>query len=158
MSIKNVKPTSKSGYKQGYYTPHNPSKYKGEFPIIYRSSWERKFCHWCDHNDDVLYWMSEPFSISYFNILDKKFHKYYPDFFIQMKKGDNIESYIVEIKPKSQLIKPKEPTKKTKKALENYRYGYETYVRNLCKTDALQKAAKSRNFKIMLLTEDSSLF
>ncbi len=158
MSIKNVKPTAKSGFRQGYYNPQNPLKYKGEFPIIYRSSWERKFCHWCDHNEDVLFWMSEPFSISYFNILDKKFHKYYPDFFIQMKRDDTIENYIVEIKPKSQLMKPKEPKKKTKKALENYKYGYETYVRNLCKTDALNKAAQQRNYKVMLLTEDSKIF
>ena len=158
MSIKKVKPTSKSGFKQGYYNPQNLHKYKGEFPIIYRSSWERKFCHWCDHNEDVLFWMSEPFSISYFNILDKKFHKYYPDFFIQMKRDDSVENYIVEIKPKSQLMKPKEPKRKTKKALENYKYGYETYVRNLCKTDALNKAARQRNYKVMLLTEDSKIF
>ena len=54
MSIKKVKPTSKSGFKQGYYNPINPQKYIGEHPIIYRSSWERKFCHWCDHNEEVI--------------------------------------------------------------------------------------------------------
>ena len=112
MSIKNVKPTSKSKYKQGYYTPKNPSKYNGPFPIIYRSSWERKFCHWCDHNEDVISWMSEPFSIDYFSLLDKKFHKYYPDFYIKLKKGEKdgnpiIENYVVEVKPKAQLQKPK---------------------------------------------------
>ena len=70
MSIKKVKPTVKSGYKQGYYKPKFPQKYRGEGPIIYRSSWERKFCHWCDHNEDVIMWISEPFSIPYFNMLD----------------------------------------------------------------------------------------
>jgi len=158
MSIKKVKPTSKSGYKQGYYKPYNVHKYKGPLPIIYRSSWERKFCHWCDHNEDVVYWMSEPFSIPYYNILDKKFHKYYPDFFIKMKRGDIVEHYVVEVKPKSQLKKPKQPKRKTKKALENYKHGYETYVRNLCKTDALKKAAQQRNCKVMLITEDSNIF
>ena len=83
MSIKKVKPTSKSGFKQGYYKPKYPQKYRGEGPIIYRSSWERKFCYWCDHNMDVIYWISEPFSIPYFNLLDNKFHKYYPDFFFK---------------------------------------------------------------------------
>ena len=91
MSIKKIKPTSKSGYKQGYYKPRFPEKYMGPGPIIYRSSWERKFCHWCDHNEDVLNWISEPFSIKYFNILDKKFHNYYPDFYVKMKKGEEIE-------------------------------------------------------------------
>lgn len=158
MSIKKVKPTYKSGYKQGYFTPRNIDKYKGEYPIIYRSSWERKFCDWCDHNEDVVIWMSEPFHIKYFNILDQKFHKYYPDFFITMKRGDSTQSYLVEVKPKAQLTKPKEPKRKTKKAMLNYKNAYVTYVRNLCKTDAMQKIAEQRNYKVMLLTEDSKIF
>ena len=158
MSIKKVKPTVKSGFKQGYYKPVNIEKYVGAFPIIYRSSWERKFCHWCDHNEDVISWMSEPFSIKYFNLLDKRFHNYFPDFFITMKNGEEQINYVVEIKPKSQLVKPKPPSRKSKKAFENYKYSYETYVKNLCKTDALNKEAVRRNFKVMLLTEDSKIF
>ncbi len=158
MGIKKVKPTSKSGFKQGYYNPINPQKYIGEHPIIYRSSWERKFCHWCDHNEEVIKWASEPFSVKYFNMLDKKFHNYYPDFYMKMDKGGIMEEFVVEIKPKAQLQKPKAPKRKTAKALKNFQHGYETYVRNLCKTEALNKMAKLRNFKVMLLTEDSKLF
>mgnify|MGYP002628980983 FL=1 len=158
MSIKNVKPSSKSKFRQGYYKPKFPQKYRGGDPIIYRSSWERKFCHWCDHNEDVIYWISEPFSIPYFNLLDNKWHKYYPDFFFKMKTGDTAQEYVVEIKPKAQLQKPKEPKRKTAKALKNFKYAYESYVRNLCKTNALNKMAKERNCKVMLLTEDSNLF
>jgi hypothetical protein len=162
MSIKKLRPNVNSGFKQGYYKPKNPQKYKGSFPIIYRSSWERKFCHWCDHNENVVFWMSEPFSIDYFNLLDKRIHKYYPDFYIRIKKVENdteiFENIVVEIKPKSQLQKPSEPKRKTQKAMQNYKTGYETYVRNLCKADALNKAAKNGNFKVMLLTEDSKLF
>lgn len=158
MSIKKVKPNWKSGFKQGYYKPKNKEKYIGSGPIIYRSSWERKFCYWCDHNKDVIFWASEPLAVKYYNILDKKFHKYYPDFYIKMNKDNLIEEYLVEIKPKAQLKKPKVPKRKTKKALQNYKYGMETYVRNLCKTDALNKLAESRNYKVMLLTEDSKLF
>ena len=105
MSIKKVKPTSKSGYKQGYYKPKFPLKYRGGDPIIYRSSWERKFCHWCDHNEDVIYWISEPFSIPYFSLLDNKWHKYYPDFFFKMKKGDTTQEYVVEINQRNQKEK-----------------------------------------------------
>jgi hypothetical protein len=158
MDIKKLKPTAKSGYKQGYYKPHNPEKYVGRLPIIYRSSWERKFCHWCDHNEEVIGWSSEPFEISYYNILDKKYHKYYPDFYVKMKKGEIYEEYVVEIKPKAQLKKPEPPKRNTKKALENFKYGYESYIRNLCKTDALNKLAEQRKFKVMLLTEDSNIF
>ncbi len=158
MSIKKLKPTSKTGFSQGYYKPHNQHKYMGPPPIIYRSSWERKFCHWCDHNEDVIGWISEPFAIKYFNLLDNKFHNYYPDFYVKIKKGDIIEQYVVEVKPKAQLQKPKPPKRKTKKSLANFKRGYETYVRNLCKTEALNKAAQQRNFKVMLITEDSKLF
>lgn len=165
MSIKKNKPNSKSGYKQGYYQPKNINKYNGEFPIIYRSSWERKFCHWCDYNEYVISWMSEPFYVNYFNILDKKFHKYYPDFYFRIKRYSDkdsdeytIENYVVEIKPKSQLKKPKEPKRKSVKSLRNYKHAYETYIRNLCKTESLKKLSKDRNFKLMLLTEDSNIF
>ena len=120
MSIKKVKPTAKSGFKQGYYTPKNPKKYQGPMPIIYRSSWERKVCHWCDHNVDVMVWTSEPFSLKYYNILDKKFHKYYPDFYVKLRKKDEkgkefYEDYIIEVKPKAQLKKPPPPRRKTKR-------------------------------------------
>lgn len=158
MDIKNVKPNSKSGFRQGYYKPHNREKYIGPGPIIYRSSWERKFCHWCDHNPSVICWVSEPFSIKYFNILDKKFHNYFPDFYLKLNKDEIIEEYVVEIKPKSQLQKPILPKRKTTKSVANFKSAYETYIRNLCKTDALNKVAEQRKFKVMLLTEDSNLF
>ena len=170
MSIKKVKPTSKSKYKQGYYKPVYPQKYVAPGPIIYRSSWERKFCHWCDHNPNVLGWISEPFSIPYFNVLDKKYHKYYPDFYVKLRVAkteiiDGIETkvikiieYIVEVKPKSQLRKPKQPKKKSKKAIKNFKYAYESYVRNLCKIGALREMASKRGFEVMLLTEESKLF
>lgn len=164
MSIKKVKPNSNSGFHQGYFKPKNITKYNGPFPIIYRSSWERKFCYWCDQNENVVSWMSEPFSIDYFNILDNKFHKYYPDFYFRIKRGvdenghDIIESYVVEVKPKKQLQKPKEPKRKSAKAMQNYKKAFETFVTNNCKIDALRKAAKHRGFKVMLLTEDSKLF
>jgi hypothetical protein len=158
MNIKNLKPTLKSGFKQGYYNPNNPTKYIGDGPIIYRSSWERKFCHWCDYNDDVIYWVSEPFAIKYYNILDNKVHNYFPDFYVKLNRDNIVEEYLVEIKPKAQLQKPKPPKRKTAKSMKNFKHGYENYVRNLCKTDALNKLAKERNFKVMLLTEDSNLF
>jgi hypothetical protein len=158
MNIKNLKPNAKSGFRQGYYSPKNREKYIGPGPIIYRSSWEHKFCKWCDLNENVMAWVSEPFSIKYYNILDKKFHNYFPDFYVKLKKEDTIEEYLVEIKPKAQLQKPIPPKRKTTKAMENFKYGYETYVKNLCKTDALNKIAIQRNYKVMLLTEESNLF
>jgi hypothetical protein len=157
MSIKNVKPTHKSGFKQGYYTLLNPSKYTGEIPIIYRSSWEKKMMIFCDTNENVIKWSSEPLAINYYNVLDSKFHKYYPDYYIRIKKGDEIINYLVEVKPKSQLTKPQPPKKNTRKALESYEWAVKTYVTNVCKIDALKKFASQNNYKVMLITEDSNL-
>ena len=105
----------------------------------------------------MINWISEPFAIKYFNVLDKKYHKYYPDFYVKIQE-DKVVEYLVEIKPKAQLQKPKPPKRKTKKAVKNFKYAYETYVRNLCKIKALNELAKNRNFKVMLLTEESNLF
>lgn len=162
MSIKNLKPNKNVTFKQGYYTPVNMNKYKGTYPIIYRSSWELKFCKWCDVSERVVFWASEPFAIKYFSLLDKKEHKYYPDFLIKMKVANEgqeiLQDFIVEVKPKSQLVKPVEPKRKTIKTLKNYKKAYETYVINLCKSEALHKLGADRGAKVMYITEDSKLF
>ena len=60
------------------YKPSFPKKYKGDpTNIICRSSWERKFCRWCDMNENILQWGSEEFYIPYMSPLDKRVHKYY---------------------------------------------------------------------------------
>ena len=41
------------------YKPKNPQKYQGNpNNIICRSSWERKFCVWCDVNKNIISWAS----------------------------------------------------------------------------------------------------
>src|SRR5574344_1076276 len=57
---------SVSKTKQGYYVPQNPEKVIGG-NIIYRSSWEEKFCRWCDLNKNVLRWGVEVIQIPYKN-------------------------------------------------------------------------------------------
>ena len=105
MSIKNLKPSGNSGFVQGYYNPLNPDKYIGPTPIIYRSSWERKFCIMCDNKESVLKWSSEPVTIKYKWSKDGKEHKYYPDFYMKTA-GENDEGpveWLVEIKPEAQI-------------------------------------------------------
>ena len=81
----------------------------GEGPIIYRSSWEKKFCLYCERTPTIEAWWSEPIAIKYFNPIDNKYHKYYPDYIIKLTNG---EIYIIEVKPKSQLKKPNIPKRK----------------------------------------------
>ena len=73
----------KAPYK-GKFKPSNPKKYVGNpANIIYRSSWEKKFMFYCDTNPDILQWASEEMAIPYYNPIDKKVHKYYPDFIVK---------------------------------------------------------------------------
>ena len=101
------------------YTPIYPSKYQGNTKhIICRSSWERKFCQWCDMNNSIISWASEEFSIPYVSPKDNRVHKYYPDYLIKVReKNDMIKTYVVEVKPYKQTRPPKTPKRKTKSYL-----------------------------------------
>ena len=53
VDIKKVKPNGE--YRSGKYEPRNPEKYIGDIHnIIYRSSWEHRFCTYCDTNELIL--------------------------------------------------------------------------------------------------------
>ena len=108
-------------YKSRYY-PSFPNKYKGNpNNIICRSSWERKFCRWCDLNENVLQWGSEEFSIPYVSPLDNRIHKYFPDFIVKLRENSGrTKTYVIEVKPKKQTRPPKTPKRQTKS------YIYET--------------------------------
>ena len=61
---------------------------------------------YCDRNDDIIYWASEELAIPYFSPIDKKVHRYFPDFIIKTSKG---KRYMIEIKPAKYLKPPKPP-------------------------------------------------
>ena len=68
------------------YKPSFPKKYKGNpNNIICRSTWERRFCRWCDLNENILEWGSEEFFIPYISPVDHRVHRYFPDFIIKVK-------------------------------------------------------------------------
>jgi len=156
MSIKNLKPTKKSRFHQGYYNPKNPEKYIGIFPIIYRSSWEYRFMIWCDTNDKVLIWSSEPVKIKYWSRDGNKQRTYHPDFYFKiLKQDDTTQEFLAEIKPKNQIQKPNPPSKMSKKALESYKFLAEQYVKNIDKYNAAKEYAVNRSWKFIVLTEDT---
>lgn len=153
-NIKKNKPSKKSKWKQNYYKPLNESKYVGSFPIICRSSWETKFCMYCDNTVNILEWASEPVQIQYYNPQDKKYHTYYPDFYMKVQTGSgNKITYLVEVKPESSTKKPTPPKIKTEKAIANYKYAVDTYIRNYYKTAAAKRYAKERGWKFIIITE-----
>jgi hypothetical protein len=150
-SIKNNRPSKKSQYVQGYFPLNECKKYQGNGPIIYRSSWEKKFCIYCERNPEIISWSSESFCIKYFNVLDNKYHNYFPDFFIKLANGT---TFIVEVKPKAQLKKPIQPKRLTPKNRDSYKWAYDAWVTNMCKKKAAEEYAKSRGWSYMIVTED----
>lgn len=136
---------------KGRYKPINPQKYIGDHTkIIYRSLWERKFMLFCDKTASILKWSSEEIAIPYFFTIDKKVHKYYVDFIIQMKdKNNNIKTYLVEIKPKRQTKQP-EKRKNTKKYVREL----VEWEKNKCKWEAAKNYAKEKNWEFKILTEN----
>ena len=153
MSIKNLKPSGNSGFVQGYFNPKNPDKYIGPTPIIYRSSWERKFMIMCDTRDNVVAWSSEPVKIKYHSSIDKREHTYYPDFYMKTKGEEGYEEFLVEIKPEAQIKKPEPPKTKSKKALNSYKFLAEQFVKNRDKYAYAKQWAENRGWRFIVLTE-----
>jgi hypothetical protein len=154
MSIKSTKPTHKSGFRQGYYKPTNLEKYIGDpTKIIYRSSWEFRFCKYCDESPDVLKWSSEPYPIKYISPLDGKDHDYYIDFYMRVKKDEKEFDYLAEVKPESSLQKPVFEGIQTMQKLKNFNYAAKTWLVNSAKFAAAKKHAESIGYKFVIVTE-----
>ena len=138
-------------YKSRYY-PSFPKKYKGNpNNIICRSSWERKFCRWCDLNENVLQWGSEEFSIPYVSPIDNRVHKYFPDFIVKLRENSGrTKTYVIEVKPKKQTRPPKPGKRKTKSFI------YETmeYAKNQAKWKAAEEFCADRMIEFKIITED----
>ena len=158
-NIKDLKPNRNSRYKQGLYKIENPEKYIGDIHnIIFRSSWENKFCAYCDKNPNILKWSSEPLSIKFWNPVDKKEHTYNPDYYIKVKKTDGtIVDWILEIKPSSQYKLDKKPTisgNLTEKKVRSYNKRMEEWIVNRAKFDAAMRYAKANGYMFGAVDEN----
>jgi len=136
----------RKSYK-GLFKPINPKKYVGNTnQIVYRSLLERRFMRYCDTNDDIVFWASEELPVRYYSPLDKKYHRYFPDFVVKTVKGDK---YMIEIKPYRQALKPKPPKKKTKSYM---RESFE-YIKNQAKWSAARKYCEENSMEFKIITE-----
>jgi hypothetical protein len=144
----------KSGYYQGEYIVENKEKYIGKSNPKYRSSWESRCCWFMDHNPNIIKWGYECVEIEYFNVIDKKIHKYYPDFYCETidKEGLN-KKYIIEVKPTNQTLQPKQPKINNKKAYRRYLYEAHQFVKNQCKWEAAKDFCKKRGLEFQIITE-----
>ena len=134
------------------FKPSFPKKYKGDATnIICRSTWERKFCNWCDINENILEWGSEEFWIPYLSPIDNRTHRYFPDFIIKVKESNGeVKTYVIEVKPKRQT---KPPIKK-KRVSKSYLYEMKTYSVNQAKWSAANEWCKDRRIQFKIITEN----
>jgi hypothetical protein len=133
------------------YKPSYPQKYKGDpNNIICRSSWERRFCHWCDLNESIVSWGSEEFFIPYYNPAKERVCRYFPDFIIKVKESSGqIKTYVVEVKPAKQTVPPQKKSRVTK----SYIHECTTYAVNQAKWKAAKEWCADRMLEFIVITE-----
>ena len=137
---------------KGKYNPVYPHKYQGILTnITYRSMWERRFMKYCDLNVNVLLWSSEELVIPYLSPVDRKMHRYYPDFLIKVKKQDGTKhTMVIEVKPKRETKAPKKKSRITPRYLNEMK----TWSINEAKWKHANEFCKDKNWEFKILTED----
>jgi hypothetical protein len=138
-------------FHKGIFKPKNPAKYKGDATnIVYRSSWEIKVMRILDENPNVLWWASEELPIPYVSPVDKKVHRYFPDFIVRIRRKAGQETtMILEVKPDSQT---KMPTQKRK--TKRYLQEAATFAVNQEKWRAADLFCKEHGWQFKILTEN----
>lgn len=133
------------------FMPRNSTKYIGKYPIIIRSSWEKMMCQWLDANPEVTKWSSESHIIYYYDPIQMKNRRYYPDFFatIVNKKKQPVK-YIIEVKPDKET---RPPVKTRGQSTKTKLHQEATYLTNQAKFNAAQKYCKKLGYHFKLLTE-----
>ena len=139
-------------YNQGLFVPQNPRKYKGDIGNIqYRSSWELTWMMRCDSDPNILMWSSEELIIPYISPLDKKKHRYYPDFLMQTKQIDGSKkTFVVEIKP---FKETKEPVINSKRRKKTMLKEAQTYSVNQAKWKYAKAWCADRKIEFIVITE-----
>lgn len=136
---------------KGRFKPKYPDKYAGDpTNIIYRSLWELRLMRYFDQHPSVLLWGSEELTIPYLSPVDKRIHRYYPDFIVKMReKSGEVTTTLIEVKPYVQTIEPKKnPSHPRRYINEVMKYGV-----NQAKWKAAQEFCEDRKWKFKIMTE-----
>jgi hypothetical protein len=139
---------------KGKFKPKNYQKYAGDpTNIVYRSLLERRFMVYCDNNPSILEWSSEEVVIPYYSPIDKKWHRYFVDFYVKYRDlHGNIKKNLIEIKPSSQTKPPNKP-ESSSKPTRRYLNEVMTWGVNQAKWKAAIEYCKDKNFEFKIITE-----
>lgn len=106
---------------------------------------------WCDDNPNIKRWQSEEKAIWYWNPIQKKNCRYYPDFIVEYERKDGITlQEMVEIKPYRQVVGPPENPKRRTKAWVG---SVMTYMVNQAKWKAARKWCEDKGMNFRIVTE-----
>lgn len=138
---------------QGYFSPRNPQKYKGDpTNIIYRSGWELKAMQRFDADPQIIWWGSEETVVPYRSPIDNRIHRYYVDFTVRLNTIDGkTKTILIEVKPYKQTLPPMiQEGKKTKSYINQVM----TWGVNSAKWKAAREYCKDRGYEFMIMTEN----
>lgn len=147
-------------YKQDIYKIKNKEKYIGTKEPYYRSSYEQRMMTFLDLSENVKKWSCdtethECLSIEYYLPTDKKMHRYFPDFYVEIiDKEGKLKKYIVEIKPKIELTPPPKPKINNQKAMRRYYNLVNNYIKNTVKWETASRFCQHRGMEFKLITEN----
>lgn len=135
---------------KGWFRPKNANKYNGDANnIIYRSSWELRVMKYLDDNPNVIWWCSEELVIPYYDPIQDKKRRYFPDFVVKTKRKDgSVMTYVLEVKPESQTKQPQQKRKTQKFINESV-----TYIINQSKWKAATEFCKDHGWEFKVITE-----
>lgn len=138
-------------YKQGYYTPKNPSKYIGDInKIRYMSSWELTTHRFFDNNQRVIRWGSEVIIIPYLKPTDNRIHRYIVDYYVEyINVHGEIVTELIEVKPlkDTRVSRSRNPSTRLYENL--------TTAVNYAKWQAATQFASQRGWKFRIVSENS---
>jgi hypothetical protein len=147
---------------QGFFKPKNPKKYKGDVTnIFYRSGYELRVMKYLDENTNVLSWSAdglgancEPtkksgIAIPYISPVDNKVHRYYVDFYAEIRTITGVQTFLLEVKPQKEVVEPKKPKTVTKRYItEVMKYGI-----NQAKWTSAEDYCRIKGWQFRVLTE-----
>lgn len=139
-------------YYQGRFKPKNRKKYKGDASnIIYRSGWELKFLRYLDSHPSVVWYSSEEVIVPYFDSIQEKRRRYFPDFIVKFNTKEGGKIFMIEVKPYKETVPPQRKRGKKKERLIAEKL---TYQNNEDKWDAAEAYCKQKGWTFQIITEN----
>ncbi len=133
-------------YTQGKYTPVNPEKYVGTYPIFFRSSWEFTVMQMLDTNANITNWASESLKIPYMNPFTNKYTVYIPDFVVVYTDANGTKkAEIIEVKPSKETFLEQAKSAKGKMVV----------ALNMVKWEAARQFAKNHGMTFRVMNEEN---